>query len=90
MYSDFRTIKVLADDKMISHMYWMEDNTVFGCLRYKGKNGFYLININTEKFSLCVKMTELATDIRRYIESGSYLILIWIKVGCCIFIFIKI
>lgn len=60
MYSDFRTMKVLADDEMVSHMCWVDDNTVFGYLRYKGKDGYYFININTGKFTSCVKMTELA------------------------------
>lgn len=60
MYSDFKTLKVLADDEMVSHMCWVDDNTVFGYLRHEGKDGFYFIDINTGKFTLCQKMTDLA------------------------------
>lgn len=60
IYSDFKTLRVLADDEMVSHMCWVDDNTVFGYLRHEGKDGFYFININTGKFTLCQKMTELA------------------------------
>ena len=61
MYSDFKRMKVLADDEIVSHMCWVDDNTVFGYLRFEGKDGFYFIDINTGKFTLCDKMTELAT-----------------------------
>jgi len=40
-------IKLLADDDMVSHCNWKNDNEVIGYLRYQGKDGYYIINVNT-------------------------------------------
>lgn len=52
-------MKVLADDKMVSHMCWIDPNTVFGFLRHEGKDGFYYIDINTGEYRECAALTSL-------------------------------
>lgn len=59
IYSDFNTLRVLAAEDMVSHMCWIDNNTVFGYLRLKGYNGFYYIDINTGQFRPCKTLTGL-------------------------------
>lgn len=47
IYSNFKTLKILVDDDMVSHCCWLDNNTVLGYLRYEGTNGFFTIDINT-------------------------------------------
>lgn len=59
--SDFQVMKVLADDKMVSHMCWIDPNTVFGYLRHEGKDGFYYIDINTGEYRACDTLTSIGS-----------------------------
>ncbi len=57
--SNFKKLTVLADENMVSHMCWIDSNTLFGYLRHNGKNGFYYIDINTAEYKECVSLTNL-------------------------------
>ena len=57
--SDFSKMKVLADEKMVSHMCWVDDNTLFGYLRNNGKDAFYFIDINNGNYKECSVLTSL-------------------------------
>ncbi|MBD5195188.1 MAG: glycosyl transferase [Bacteroidales bacterium] len=50
-------LKVLADDDMVSHLTWVNDELIFGYLRNNGKNGFYFINTDTGLFNLNETLT---------------------------------
>lgn len=47
MYSDFKNLKVLADDDMVSHCIWLNSKTILGYLRHDGNDGFYIIDVKT-------------------------------------------
>lgn len=57
MYSDFRSLKVLADDDMVSHCCWLDEDTILGYLRHHGENGFFEINVNTGEFKANKQMS---------------------------------
>lgn len=59
MFYDFKSLKVLASEDMVSHMCWIDSNTIFGYLRHDGKDGFYFINIKTGNYTSCNKLTNL-------------------------------
>ena len=59
LFYDFNALKVLAAEDMVSHMCWIDCNTVFGYLRHDGKDGFYFINIKTGNYTPCKKLTNL-------------------------------
>jgi hypothetical protein len=59
IYSDFNTLKILVDYGMISHCYWIDDNTLFGYLKIEEVQGYYYIEVDTSKATLCEEMTEL-------------------------------
>lgn len=46
-------LKILANDRMVSHMCWIDDAMLFGYLQYDGNSGFYFINIHTGCISAC-------------------------------------
>ena len=52
MIYDFRSLKVLSNNEMVSHCCWFDDKTVYGYLRYNNKDGYYFINIDTLEFTL--------------------------------------
>ena len=56
---DRTQLKVLANEKMVSHCCWFDNDTVFGYLRYGGKDGFFFIDVNTGKVSSCNELTQL-------------------------------
>lgn len=58
-YSDFKSLKVLVDDGMVSHCCWINDDTIFGYFRYMGKDGFYYCDIHTGGITPCNTMTNL-------------------------------
>lgn len=59
MYSDFKSLKVLVDDEMVSHCCWVDSDTIFGYFRYQGKNGYYYCNVHTGSITPCHTMTDL-------------------------------
>lgn len=58
VYSDFNTLNVLAAEDMVSHMCWIDNDTVFGYLRLNGTNGFYYIDINSGAVKPCETLTD--------------------------------
>lgn len=58
IYSDFKTLKVLLENEMVSHMCWVDCKTVFGYLSVGKKNGYYSIDIESSKSTICKEMTE--------------------------------
>ena len=58
-YSDFKSLKVLVDDGMVSHCCWIDDHTVFGYFRYAGKDGFYYCDVLSGKITPCATITNL-------------------------------
>ena len=59
MLCDFESFKVLSDFEMVSHCCWVNENTVYGYLRYKGKDGYYYIDVNSLDFKLNEKVLNL-------------------------------
>lgn len=59
MYSDFKSLKVLVDDGMVSHCCWIDGHTIFGYFRYEGKNGYYYCDVHTGGITPCHAMTDL-------------------------------
>lgn len=59
MYFDGKVLKVLVDESMVSHMCWCDDHTVFGYLRYGGKDGFFFCDVTTGRFTECEPLTNL-------------------------------
>lgn len=59
VYSDFKTLKVLSAENMVSHMCWIDSDIVFGYLRHDGENGFYFINVATGEFKACPALNNL-------------------------------
>lgn len=59
MYSDFKTLRVLSDEDIVSHCCWLNNCTVLGYLRHENKNGFYIIDLNTNKITLEKDMSSL-------------------------------
>ena len=58
MYSDFHSLKVLADDGMVSHCCWIDEKTVFGYLRFEGRDGFYRYSLDTGEMKYCPEPSE--------------------------------
>jgi hypothetical protein len=58
IYSDFKTLKVLIDNEMISHCCWINDITIFGYFRYNGKDGFYYCDISNNTTTPCEEMNK--------------------------------
>jgi Tol biopolymer transport system component len=49
---DGSDLKLIADNKMVSHCFWRDDNTIFGYLRGKdGRNSYWLIDVNSGLFT---------------------------------------
>lgn len=45
LVSDNGKLRVLAQEDMVSHLCWTDNDTVFGYLRNNGTDGFYYINV---------------------------------------------
>lgn len=56
---DGKGLKVLVSEKMVSHCCWFDNDTVFGYLRYGGKDGFFFIDVNSGKVTLCEELSNL-------------------------------
>ncbi|MEA5027114.1 hypothetical protein SDC9_99793 [bioreactor metagenome] len=55
-------LSVLADEDMISHCTWRNDNEIVGYLRYDSKDRYYRINITTKEINLLSPSEELVDD----------------------------
>lgn len=56
---DGKQLKVLVNEKMVSHCCWFDNETVFGYLRYGGRDGFFYIDVNSGKVTLCEELSNL-------------------------------
>ncbi len=45
IYSDFKQMKVLVDEGMVSHCCWIDDSKILGYFKHGGKDAFYYCNI---------------------------------------------
>lgn len=59
MYSNFKELRVLVDEDMVSHCCWMDNKTILGYLRYKNTDGFYVIDLHSGKIILQDVMSSL-------------------------------
>jgi hypothetical protein len=59
LFSDFKKIKVLFNHNMVSHCCWLDENNIFGYLRYKEVDGYYNCNVKTGEISKNKVMTDL-------------------------------
>lgn len=58
--SDFHKLTVLSDNEMVSHMCWVDNDTLFGYLRHENRDGFYFINLIDGTFTPCEPLNDLA------------------------------
>lgn len=56
---DGKNLKLIADENMVSHLCWIDNRTIFGYLRHNDLDGFYFINIESNKFTPCPALTNL-------------------------------
>lgn len=59
MVSDFKSMKVLVDNDMVSHCHWIDNERIIGYFRYQEKDGFYYCNVVTGEVTCCEVMTAL-------------------------------
>lgn len=59
MYSDFKSLKVLVDDGMVSHCCWINDDMVLGYWQVKDKDGYYICDVPTGRITECPGMNGL-------------------------------
>ena len=59
MVSDFKSMKVLVDNDMVSHCHWIDNERIIGYFRYQDKDGFYYCNVVTGEVTCCDVMTAL-------------------------------
>lgn len=57
-YSDFKSLKLISDNQMVSHCCWVDSTTILGYLRHNNKDGFYTIDIETDTFNEILPMTD--------------------------------
>ncbi|MDE5758620.1 MAG: hypothetical protein K2H85_08410 [Allobaculum sp.] len=59
VFSDFKELKILSSEEMVSHLCWVDSNTLFGYLRHNGKDGFFFVNISSGDFFSCKELNSL-------------------------------
>ena len=59
MMYDGKCLKVLVNERMVSHCCWYDNDTVFGYLRFGGKDGFFFIDVKTGKVRICEELSNL-------------------------------
>ncbi len=59
MLSDFKQLRVLCNEDMVSHMCWVDEKTLFGYLRHGGENGFFFVNLDSLEFVACESLNKL-------------------------------
>lgn len=52
-------LRILSDERMVSHMCWTGNESLFGYLRHDGKDGFWSIDLNTGDFTPCDALNDL-------------------------------
>lgn len=57
-YSDFKSLRLISDNQMVSHCCWADSNTILGYLRHDDKDGFYTIDIDSGTFCGIKPMTD--------------------------------
>lgn len=58
--SDYHRLRVLADDDMVSHICWVNDQILFGYFRHNGKAGFYYLDTENESVTSCDAVNAVA------------------------------
>lgn len=59
IYSDFKQMKILADDKMVSHCCWVDNSTILGYFRHNGRDAFYECDIDSGDIKCNETMSQL-------------------------------
>lgn len=59
---DGGTLRLLADEDMVSHMCWAGNDRLFGFLRHGGVNAFYFIDPDTGVFTPCDSLNRICTS----------------------------
>lgn len=59
MYFDFKELRCVLDDDMVSHYCWLDEERIFGYVRVNGTDGFYTINVKTGKIEPCEALNSL-------------------------------
>src|SRR5690606_37988576 len=59
LVSDFKNLKVVADNDMVSHCCWYDENTIYGYLRHNDKDAYYFIDTTSLKFSINEEVNRL-------------------------------
>lgn len=59
MYYDFKELRCVLDDDMVSHYCWLDEERIFGYVRVNGTDGFYTINVKTGETKPCDALNSL-------------------------------
>lgn len=59
MYYNFKELKCVLDDDMVSHYCWLDEEHLFGYVRVGGTDGFYTINVKTGEAIPCEALNRL-------------------------------
>lgn len=59
LYSDFKSIKVLVDENMVSHCCWLDENKIIGYFRFNNQDKYFEIDLNNDHIYENKKMSNL-------------------------------
>lgn len=58
---DGSDLRVVSDGSMVSHLCWIDDSTLFGYLRHEGRDGFWFIDLDGNRFTPCEALNSLGS-----------------------------